>query len=209
MSNHDKKESSQSQTSSVESNDKNVNEQDHQFQRNTEQFSRNAKENDRIINESLEETRKNIERNTNEAKSQIPRYTQSIHEVQEQSIQATQDIAKNYLDYQKQLVDFYRSMLTPFLTNVNNQTWNNQGSLERISQVYSKLVNNYTENMISMSRIFNDTTFSNIDMFKNAINNINKQSKHFSDIGKRNIRTCEEIKQDNREAFSSTNKTLL
>ena len=38
-----------------------------------------------------------------------------------------------------------------------------------------------------MSRIFNDMAFSNVEVFKNVVDNTKKQSKHLAEIGKRNV----------------------
>ena len=61
--------------------------------------------------------------------------------------------------------------------------------------MYTKLVNNYAENTIAMSRIFNDMAFSNMELFKNVVDNTKKQSKHLAEIGKRNVSVYERIKE--------------
>ena len=63
-------------------------------------------------------------------------------------------------------------------------------------EIYSKLVNNYAENTIAMSRIFNDMAFSNIELYKNVVNNTKKQSKNLAEIGKRNVSAYERIERD-------------
>jgi hypothetical protein len=44
---------------------------------------------------ALDETRDNIRRSTDEARREIPRYTQAVNEYQEQTIQASREIADN------------------------------------------------------------------------------------------------------------------
>ena len=73
-------------------------------------------------------------------------------------------------------------------------------------EIYSKIVNNYVENAIAMSRIFNDMAFSNIELFKNVIDNTKKQSKHLAEIGKRNISAYERIERESSDALLSTQK---
>ena len=41
------------------------------------------------VNRALDETKDNIRKTTDEARSQIPRYTQAVNDYQEQTIQAT------------------------------------------------------------------------------------------------------------------------
>ena len=57
-----------------------------------------------------------------------------------------------------------------------------------------------------MSRIFNDMAYSNIELFKNVIDNTNKQSKHLVEIGKRNVSAYERIERDNNDALLSAQK---
>ena len=73
-------------------------------------------------------------------------------------------------------------------------------------EIYSKLVNNCAENTIAMSRIFNDMAFSNVEVFKNVVDNTKKQSKHLAEIGKRNVSVYARIERDNNDALLSTQK---
>ena len=83
---------------------------------------------------------------------------------------------------------------------------NSQDYFRRMPEMYSKLVNNYAENTIAMSRIFNDMAFSNIEVFKNVVDNTKKQSKHLAEIGKRNVSAYERIERDNNDALLSAQK---
>jgi hypothetical protein len=122
------------------------------------------------------------------------------------SLQATKDVAESYLDYQRQAIDSFQAASTPYLYNVNNQLLNSQDYFRRIPEMYSKLVSNYAENTIAMSRIFNDMAFSNIDVFKNVVDNTKKQSKYLAEIGKRNVATYERIERDSSDTLLSAQK---
>ena len=174
---------------------------DQAVQNNNQIFNRVVEETTQSLNQVFEESKKSIERNINEAKNQIPVYTKTINEVQEQAVQATRDIAENYLDYQKQAIDSFQSIVTPYIENVNNQLWNNQDIFRRIPEIYSKMANNYAENSVALSRLFNNIAFSNVDIVKTVINNTKEQSKQFAEIGKRNARVYESVEQDNRNSF--------
>ena len=150
--------------------------------------------------------KKNIDESIREGRNQIPRYTETVNQVQEQTLQATKDIAESYLEYQRQAIDSFQSVSAPYLYNVNNQLLNNQDYFRRIPEIYSKLVNNYAENTIAMSRIFNDMAFSNIDVFKNVVDNTKKQSKYLAEIGKRNVSAYERIERDSGDTLLSTQK---
>lgn len=174
---------------------------DQTVQNNNQIFNRVVEETTQSLNQVLEESKKSIERNINEAKNQIPIYTKTINEVQEQAVQATSDIAENYLDYQKQAIDSFQSIVTPYIENVNNQLWNNQDIFRRIPEMYSKMANIYAENSVALSRLINNIAFSNVDIVKSVISNTKEQSKQFAEMGKRNARVYESVERDNRNSF--------
>jgi hypothetical protein len=203
MSKNDKREN-YDQTSSL--NNKNVDNQQDIYQNNQRLYNRIIEKNTESLEQAFDESKTNIDKSIREARNQIPRYTETVNQVQEQTLQATKDITESYLEYQKQTIDSFQSISTPYLYNVNSQFLNNQDYFRRIPEIYSKIVNNFAENTISMSRIFNDMAFSNIELFKNVIDNTKKQSKHLAEIGKRNISAYERIERENNDVLLSTQK---
>ena len=204
MSKNDKREN-YDQTSSL--NNKNVDNQQDIYQNNQRLYNRIIEKNTESLEQAFDESKTNIDKSIREARNQIPRYTETVNQVQEQTLQATKDITESYLEYQKQTIDSFQSISTPYLYNVNSQFLNNQDYFRRIPEIYSKIVNNFAENTISMSKIFNDMAFSNIELFKNVVDNTKKQSKHLAEIGKRNISAYERIERDNNDALLSTQKS--
>jgi hypothetical protein len=203
MSKNDKKEIND-HTSSLDNN--NVRNQQDIYQNNQRLYNSIVEQNSESLKQTFDESKKSIDESIKEARNQIPRYTETVNQVQEQTLQATKDIAENYLEYQKQTIDSFQSVSTPYIHNVNNQFLNNQDYFRRMPEMYTKLVNNYAENTIAMSRIFNDMAFSNMELFKNVVDNTKKQSKHLAEIGKRNVSTYERIERDSNDALLSTQK---
>ena len=203
MSKNDKKEIND-HTSSLDNN--NVRNQQDIYQNNQRLYNSVIEQNTESLKQTFDESKKSIDESIREARNQIPRYTETVNQVQEQTLQATKDIAENYLEYQKQTIDSFQSVSTPYIHNVNNQFLNNQDYFRRMPEMYTKLVNNYAENTIAMSRIFNDMAFSNMELFKNVVDNTKKQSKHLAEIGKRNVSTYERIERDSNDALLSTQK---
>ncbi len=203
MSKNDKREN-YDQTSSL--NNKNVDNQQDIYQNNQRLYNRIIEKNTESLEQAFDESKTNIDKSIREARNQIPRYTETVNQVQEQTLQATKDITESYLEYQKQTIDSFQSISTPYLYNVNSQFLNNQDYFRRIPEIYSKIVNNFAENTISMSKIFNVMAFSNIELFKNVVDNTKKQSKHLAEIGKRNISAYERIERENNDVLLSTQK---
>ena len=202
MSKNNKKEIND-QTSLV---NKNIDNQQDIHRNNQRLYNRIVEQNTESLEQAFDESKKNIDESIREARNQIPRYTETVNQVQEQTLQATKDIAESYLEYQRQAIDSFQSVSAPYLYNVNNQLLNNQDYFRRIPEIYSKLVNNYAENTIAMSRIFNDIAFSNIEVFKQVVDNTKKQSKHLAEIGKRNVSAYQRIERDSSDASLSTNQ---
>ncbi|HKO65451.1 MAG TPA: hypothetical protein VJU13_09635 [Candidatus Nitrosocosmicus sp.] len=203
MSKNDKKEISEQTSSRV---NKNIEYQQDIYRNNQRLYNKIVEENTESLEQAFDESKKNIDENIREARNQIPRYTESVNQVQEQTLQATKDIAESYLDYQRQTIDSFQSISTQYMYDVHSQFLNSQDYFRSIPEMYSKLVSNYAENTIAMSRIFNDMAFSNIDVFKNVLDNTKKQSKYLAEIGKRNVATYERIERDSSDTLLSAQK---
>jgi hypothetical protein len=203
MSKNDKKEISEQTSSRV---NKNIEYQQDIYRNNQRLYNKIVEENTESLEQAFDESKKNIDENIREARNQIPRYTETVIQVQELSLQATKDIAESYLDYQRQTIDSFQSISTQYMYDVHSQFLNSQDYFRSIPEMYSKLVNNYAENTIAMSRIFNDMAFSNIDVFKNVVDNTKKQSKYLAEIGKRNVATYERIERDSSDTLLSAQK---
>ena len=63
-----------------------------------QQFQR---EQQQAVNKALDETRDNIKKTTNEARKEIPRYTQIVNDYQENTIQAIREITDNLCRFSK------------------------------------------------------------------------------------------------------------
>src|SRR5688572_2082773 len=63
------------------------------------------------INKTLDNTLHNVKRSTDEARREIPQYTQRITEYQEKTIQTVKDIASDVIEAQKQVVGSFQSQI--------------------------------------------------------------------------------------------------
>jgi vacuolar-type H+-ATPase subunit E/Vma4 len=73
-----------------------------------------------VINKALDETKDNIRRTTDEARKDIPRYTQIVNEYQEETIQAARQMADNYLECQREIINSLQSAMVPPIDNKRN-----------------------------------------------------------------------------------------
>ena len=83
-------------------------------------MSTNKEKNQEIVNITLDETKSSVKKTTDEAIKEIPRFTKAVNEYQEESIQATRDIAENFLESQKEVIHSVQSLWVPYIENMQN-----------------------------------------------------------------------------------------
>jgi hypothetical protein len=152
------------------------------------------------VSRSLDETRDNIRRSIDESRSQIPRYTHAVSDYQEQTIQAAREIADNYVESQKQIIN----SLTPYVQNVNEITtnWTTLFSPTKVSEVYANIVSNFANNVITATRVINNMVFANMEAFKTSLQQAKDSAKEFSRIGVNTAKTFEQTSRDNNARLS-------
>src|SRR5690242_21924205 len=103
----------------------------------TETYSQLQREQELAITKALDESKDNIKKTTNEARREIPRYTDVISDYQENTVQAIREVADSYIESQKDII-------------VNSyQLWSNwMISPIQIAEDYSKVVSNLADNAI-------------------------------------------------------------
>ena len=129
------------------------------------------KESAQTVLEASKVYEKSIEANkVEEAGDQKSGYGQVISYSQDQASQTTKEMAENCLEFQKQVLNAFQSVFTPYCQNVHNQFWSNQEFFKRISEIYYKIVSDYTGSAIAYSRIFNEVVYSNMNSLRNVVN---------------------------------------
>jgi hypothetical protein len=156
------------------------------------------------VSRSLDDTRDNIRKTTDEARSQIPRYTQVVNDCQEQTIQAVREIADNYVEAQKQIINSIQSAYTPYVENVNasaaattTTNWTTIFSPIRMSEVYANIVSTFANNVITATRVTNNMIFANMEAFKTSLQQVKESAKDFSRIGVNTAKTFEQTSNEN------------
>ena len=163
---HDKKEDSNETQSTTEQ----------QFQQEQQQ----------AVNKALDETRDNIKKTTNEARKEIPRYTQIVNDYQENTIQAIREITDNYVESQKDI-----------LAN-SLQMWSNWTiSPRQLAENYGKIVSSFADNAVAATRVINNTLFANLDSVNTSVQHTKENVKELSKIGANTVKTFQQVTSDN------------
>jgi hypothetical protein len=156
------------------------------------------------VNKALDETKDNIRRATDEARKDIPRYTQAVNEYQEQTIQVTIEIADNYLESQKEIINSFQSAWVPAIERAYAVFWNYWMSPRMFIDIYARTVSSIADNTIAAIRLVNNNVFSNLDAFKTSIQNTRDNLKEFSRIGVYAARTYEQTSR--RTTYEQTSR---
>jgi hypothetical protein len=155
-----------------------------------------------IINIALDETKSTVKKTTDEAVKEIPRFTNAVNEYQEETIQATKDIADSFLESQKEVIHSMQSLWVPYIENVQNSYLSYWVSPQRVTENYARAVSNIVDNTIVATRLANNELFATMDAWTSAIQHARDNAKEFSRLNANVANTFENAARDNLRNFS-------
>ena len=148
-----------------------------------QQFQR---EQQQAVTKVIDETRDNIKKTTNEARKEIPRYTQIVNDYQENTIQAIREITDNYVESQKDI------LMNSF------QIWSDWTvSPRQMAENYGKIVSSFADNAVAATRVVNNTVFANIDSVNTSVQHTKENVKELSKIGANTVKVFQQVTRDN------------
>jgi len=162
------------------------------------------REQQQAINRSLDETKNNIRRATDEARKDIPHYTQAVSEYQEETIQAARQMADNYLESQREIINSMQSALLPQIEAANRAVTSNWTTPRHVTEHYARLVSAFADNTIAMTKLVNNAMFANLEAFKRSVQNARDNLKEFSKIGVNNAKTFEQVARETTANATTT-----
>jgi ElaB/YqjD/DUF883 family membrane-anchored ribosome-binding protein len=164
---NDKKEENSNETHSIT---------EQQFQQEQQQ----------AVNKVLDETRDNIKKTTNEARKEIPRYTQIVNDYQENTIQSIREITDNFVDSQKDIIVNSFRLWSDWIT-----------SPRQVAENYGKIVSSFADNAVAATRVLNNTVFANLDSVNTSVQHTKENVKELSKIGANTVKTFQQVSSDN------------
>jgi hypothetical protein len=162
------------------------------------------REQQQSINKALDETKNNIRRTTDEARKDIPRYTQIVNEYQEETIQAARQMADNYLESQREIINSVQSSLLPQVEAANRAVTSNWASPRHVTEHYARLVSAFADNTIAVTRLVNNAVFANLEAFKRTVQTARDNVKEFSRIGVNSAKTLEQVSREGSGISTTT-----
>jgi hypothetical protein len=170
-----------------------------------ERINNNLNQQQDAINKTLDNTLHNVKRTTDEARREIPQYTQRIAEYQEKSIQTVKDIASDVIEAQKQLVNSFQSQQQQGNRNSSNVNFSNGlwdlYNPQRIAENYAVMVNNFTSYLLNASNLINNTLESNMRVYNSALEQTRDNLKTLT---KTNTDYIKSVNRHNKEVNTTT-----
>ena len=151
------------------------------------------------INKTLANTLHNIKRSTDEATREIPPYTQRIADYQEKTISTIKDIASDFIEAQKQVVDSFQSQQQGNRnSNVNffNGLWWDLYNSQRIAENNAAMINNFTSYLLNASNLINNALASNMRVYNTTLEQTRENVKAFAKTNTDYIKSSSVVEQE-------------
>ena len=178
-----------------------------------DRINNNLNQQQDAINKTLDNTLHNVKRSTDEARREIPQYTQRIAEYQEKTIQTIKDIAYDVIEAQKQVVDSFQSQQqqrtdrNSNVINFSNGLWWDLYNPQRIAENNAAIVNNFTSYLLNTSNLINNTLASNMRIYNTALEQARDNVKAFAKTNTNYIKSVveqESVHRHNAEINTTT-----
>jgi hypothetical protein len=127
----------------------------------------------------LDETKRTIKKTVSEAKREIPRYTQAIGQLQEETIQATKDIGYDCIELQREAANLIPKLQERYLSYA--MPWL---SPTLVTEYYSRMVDNFVDNAVSATNLANNLAMINTE----SIQRLTDSSRDYWRVGVENAK---------------------
>lgn len=166
------------------------------------------------INRSIDETKDNIRRAIEEVRRETPRYSQTVTDFQNETAEATREIADNFLDSQKEVINSMQSAWTPFAERTSSggggnnnywmigmiQPWSWMGMSPRdMADIYARGISVMTDSVAAGTRMATNMMFAGIEASRATTNYARHNSREIARITSNTARI---FGQNTRETVS-------
>lgn len=156
------------------------------------------------LHRSLDETKENVKKSIDEARTQIPRFTNVVTNYQEQVLQSTGKMVEDYVEAQKSVMNAVFNSANPYYENAN-RVFNYWFTPKVTAEIYARSVSNIAENVSASARIGNDILFGNIEALGNDFERAQRHTKEFTRI---NANVAKAIENTAREVSVNSQRSL-
>jgi hypothetical protein len=157
------------------------------------------------INASLDETKENVRKSIDEARTQIPKYTNVVKSYQEQALDSTGKMVEDYINTQKSVMDSVFSSAAPYYESTY-RVYSYWFSPRVPAELWTRSVSNVVENISAITRINNEILFGSIDACRNAFERAQQHTQELSRINTDTAKAFENTARETAAEFSVNNK---
>ena len=142
------------------------------------------------IDKSIDETKDNIRRAIEEVRRETPRYSQTVTDFQNETAEATREIADNFLDSQKEVINSIQSAWTPVVQRTTNNIMANPFfSLGQTADIYARTIGAMTEAYVASTRMATNVLFAGIEATRATTNYARQNAKEAARITSNTAKT--------------------
>jgi len=131
------------------------------------------------IENVLDETKRAIKKTANEAKREIPKYTETMAGLQEETIQATKEIRYDLIELQREAASLVPKFQERFMSFYVPWAYP-----KLVAEYYSKMVDSYVDNVISATNLVNSLVIFNME----SIQRLADSTKEYWRVGVENAK---------------------
>jgi hypothetical protein len=147
-------------------------------------------EQQQAVYKTLDKARDEIRRSVNESKKEIPRVAE-VSEHQQLTIDAAREIADTYIESQREIISSVQSAWSPLVESFDRTNWNAIFSPGRVSEIYAYIVSSYADNLVTATKLANNTMFANMETFRASLQQVKDNLRDLSKIGVNAAKTFE------------------
>ena len=160
-----------------------------------------AQEIQQTYHRSLDETKENVRKSIDEARTQIPKYTNVVKNYQEQALESSGKMVEDYINTQKSVMDSVFSSVAPYYENTYRM-YSYWFSPRVPAELWTRSLSNIVENVSATARINNEILFGIIDAWRNAFERAQQHTQELSRINTNTARAFENTARETAAEFS-------
>ncbi|MFL6484405.1 MAG: hypothetical protein ACJ70Z_06810 [Nitrososphaera sp.] len=175
-------------------------ERDNEYSLNTNQQEQQREQHEATIR-SIDETKGNIRKSIEETRRELPRYSQTVTDFQNETADASVEIADNFLESQKEVINSMQSTWAPMAERMSQvtQNWTTTSmrttpffffpSPQEMADVYARTIGTMTEAYVASTRMATNMMFAGMEVTRATTNFTRQNSKEASRITSNSARS--------------------
>ena len=152
----------------------------------------NAQQQHEATIRSIDETKEGIRRAIEEVRRETPRYSQTVTDFQNETAEATREIADNFLDSQKEVINSMQSAWAPVAQRTGGgYYWTGMMILSprEMAEIYARTIGAMTEAYVASTRMATNMVFAGMEAARASTNYARQNAKEGARITSNTART--------------------